>query len=240
MKNACVIIPIYNQIPTESEVLSITRNISVLSEYDIFAVCPSSMNATNYNSFGFKHFLRFDDMFFKSNKTYSRLILSEDLYKPIINYEYMLIAQTDTYILNTEYTLQQFVNMGYEYYGAPWPDGPFDKPYGLREYFKSLFVPNSKKLRVGNGGFSLRRVDSCINAIKKHRLLIKYLWKFNEDLFFSTKLDNVCPADVAEKFALETNMQKMIDNGQYPFALHAFEKHLNDYTHTLSSFHSTH
>lgn len=223
----CIAIPIYNEIPTEAEIISLTRNISVLKDYPIFAVCPETMNLAAYDSFGFTKIIPFSNNYFVSNKSYSRLILSMEFYEPFKDFDYMLIAQTDTYILNTNYTLEYFVNKGYDYYGAPWIDGPFDEPYGLREYFKSLFVHNPKILHVGNGGFSLRNVRKCEDLVKRHRLYIKYFWKLNEDLFFSVKMKNKPSAKEASEFALETNMQEEIDKGNYPYALHAFKKYLN-------------
>lgn len=234
MKKICIIIPIYNQIPTNSEIVSIERNISILSEYDIYAVYPESMDISSYEGFGFKDFLQFSDDYFRSNKSYSRLILSEEFYAPFSEYDYMLIAQTDTYILNTEYTLKYFADMNYEYYGAPWPNGPFDFPYGIKELYKSIFVHNPKHLHVGNGGFSLRKVDACKNAVIAHKLLIKYFWRFNEDLFFSTRLKKIAPVEIAEKFALETNMREKIEKSFYPYALHAYEKHLGSDIKILS------
>lgn len=239
MDKVCVVIPIYNEIPTAGEIKSITRNVSVLKKYDIFAVCPDSMDVKHYAQFGFCDFIRFDDGFFVSNKTYSRLIMSENFYEKLMNYEYFLIAQTDTFIINTDYSLDYFVNMGYDYIGAPWPDGPFEKPYGIKDYIKILLAPGSKNLKVGNGGFSLRNVKKSFEALKNSRLYIKCLWKFNEDLFFSLKLKNKPDLEVASAFALETNMQVEIDKGNYPYALHAYEKHLTkDIDDVLREFNS--
>lgn len=232
MKSACIIIPIYNEQPTENEILSITRNTKILGDYDIFAVHPASMGISAYADFKIDRFIPFSDHYFGSNKTYSRLILSEEFYQPFLDYKYMLIAQTDTYILNTEYTLKYFIAQNYDYWGAPWPDGPFDLPYGPKEYFKSIFVKNPKNLHVGNGGFSLRKVHSTYNLVKKHRAYIKYAWRLNEDLFFSNMANKhnsrYTSAHMAEaaKFALETNMQEEITNGNIPYAVHAWEKYL--------------
>lgn len=227
LAKTCIIIPIYNEIPTENEILSIKRNISVLNNYDIYAVHPASMSIDSYSGYGFKSFLPFDDKYFISNKSYSRLILSENFYKPFYDYEYMLIAQTDTYILNTDYSLEDFVSDDFDYYGAPWPDGPFDKPYGIREFLKILFVHHPKNLYVGNGGFSLRKISACESLVKRKSFYLKYLWKFNEDLFFSYFLKNKPSKERASQFALETNMQEEIEKGNLPYALHAFEKHLS-------------
>ena len=249
-RRACIIIPIYNENPTESEVMSISRNTSVLYDYDIYAVHPESMSLQKYKDYGFTQFVAFSDNYFKSNKSYSRLILSEEFYQPFMEYEYMLIAQTDTLILNTEYTLDQFMDKGYDYWGAPWPNGPFDEPYGPREWFKSIFVHKPHDLHVGNGGFTLRKVSTSYELVKKHRIYIKFLWRLNEDLFFSTKARagervsvtpdgtrtsvggaNRCETytsatqEEAAQFALETNMQEEIDKGNVPYAVHAWEKH---------------
>ena len=231
--SCCIIIPVYNEKPTENEAKSIRRNISVLQEYDVFVVCPDNLDKDEYGKLGLSNFITFDNRYFKSNKTYSRLILSEKFYEPFINYEYMLIAQTDTYILNTEYSLKQFIDKRYDYWGAPWPKGPFDEPYGVKELYKSMFVRCPRKLHVGNGGFSLRKVSSTYELVKKYKKYIKYLWRLNEDLFFSNVAQNkeevysAAPMEEAEEFALETTMREEIEKGNVPFAIHAWEKYLS-------------
>ncbi|MDO4966363.1 MAG: DUF5672 family protein [Lachnospiraceae bacterium] len=189
------------------------------------------MDISAYKDFDIDNFIPFSDKHFGSNKTYSRLILSEEFYQPFLDYEYMLIAQTDTYILNTDYTLKYFIDQNFDYWGAPWPNGPFDLPYGPKEWFKSVFVNNPKNLHVGNGGFSLRKVAPTYKLVKKHHTYIKYVWRLNEDLFFSNMASKPnssyvsAPVDEAAKFALETNMQEEIDKGNIPFAVHAWEKY---------------
>lgn len=227
MTRACIIIPVYRENPTENEILSISRNMSILSDYDIYIVCPDSMKHDAYEKLGIENFVSFSDNYFKSNKTYSRLMLSKAFYMHFLSYEYMLIAQPDTYILNTDYTLEYFMDMGYDYFGAPWPNGPLDKPYGIKDYIKMVLAKGCQKLKVGNGGFSLRKISTCKEAVWNNQFYIRYLFMFNEDLFYSLKLRNIPTVEIASKFALETNMQEEIDKGNYPYALHAFEKHLN-------------
>ena len=36
MKDCCVIIPIYNKVPTDNEKISLYRNLNILTDYDIF------------------------------------------------------------------------------------------------------------------------------------------------------------------------------------------------------------
>lgn len=257
MKSCCVIIPIYNRIPAENEVLSIRRNCLILRDYDVYFIHPFTMDVTAYEEIIidiFKedisdrpdesiadifndhiHFRPFKNKYFKSNKTYSRLLLSEAFYQTFVDYEYMLIAQTDTYILNTSYKLEDFINLSrersYDYWGAPWPDGPFSKPYTLKDRLKLTVVKHPDRIHVGNGGFSLRHVLHSYHLVRKKKNLIDFWWRFNEDMFFSwsaTQADNdytAAPWEDAAKFALETDMKESISEGNIPYAVHAWEKY---------------
>lgn len=228
----CIIIPIYNEYPSESEKKSILRNTTVLQQYDVYAIHPAGMNINEYKMYRIYKYIPFKKKYFRSNKSYSRLLLSGSFYDCFNEYDYMLIAQTDTYILNSNYSLEYFINMSYDYYGAPWPCGPFATPYGIREHIKSIFVHNSKQLLVGNGGFSLRKISSTKRLVKRHALYLKIFWRLNEDLFFSLhgmkhKGYSACPITIASQFALETNMDSEISKGNLPYAIHAWEKHLS-------------
>lgn len=233
MKNCCCIIPIYHETPTENELISIKRSLSILSDFDIFFIHPINMNTYKYQEFHNVNFVNFSAHFFKSNKTYSKLILSEIFYLPFLEYDYMLIAQTDTYILNTNCKLQDFISKGYDYWGAPWPNGPFFKPYSIKDRLKLLFIHHPENCHVGNGGFSLRRVMTAYHFVKKRRLYLKFLWHFNEDLFFSMLAYKskyaytTAPMHEAAAFALETNMHEEIAAGHVPYAVHAWEKYLS-------------
>lgn len=231
-RKICIIIPIYNEYPSESEKKSILRNTTVLQQYDVYAIHPAGMNINEYKMYRIYKYIPFKKKYFRSNKSYSRLLLSGSFYDCFNEYDYMLIAQTDTYILNSNYSLEYFINMSYDYYGAPWPCGPFATPYGIREHIKSIFVHNSKQLLVGNGGFSLRKISSTKRLVKRHALYIKIFWRLNEDLFFSLhgmkhKGYSACPITIASQFALETNMDSEISKGNLPYAIHAWEKHLS-------------
>ncbi|MBR5360151.1 MAG: hypothetical protein IK123_04605 [Lachnospiraceae bacterium] len=264
MKDCCIIIPIYNVKPTESEIRSIRRNLTVLKSYDTYLIHPFLMDTSEYEEIlidvfrgeientaknreddpisglfnDHVHFKPFKNKYFKSNKTYSRLLLSDTFYRTFLEYEYMLIAQTDTYILNTEHTLEEFLKISrersYDYWGAPWPEGPFAKPYTLKDRFKLPVVKHPEQVRVGNGGFSLRHVSNTCNLVIRKRNLIDFYWRFNEDMFFSWfALDPVnryraASYEEASVFALESNMREEIEKGNIPYAVHAWEKYCTD------------
>lgn len=229
----------------------------VLRDYDIYFIHPFCMNTDAYEElivsvyedehkarpnesikFSFNdhiHFRPFKNKYFRSNKTYSRLLLSEGFYSAFMDYEYMLIAQTDTYILNTDHVLDDFIRISreksYDYWGAPWQDGPFSKPYTLKDRLKLTVVRNPEQVHVGNGGFSLRHIHHSYDLVRKKKNLIDFWWRFNEDVFFSWfALDvdceyNAASLEEAKKFALETGMREEIENGNMPYALHAWEKY---------------
>ena len=264
MKDCCIIIPIYNEKPSDSEVKSIRRNINVLKDYDIWFIHPFLMDTSSYEEIIIEafeedihdrpdesirgsisglfndhiHFKPFKKKYFKSNKTYSRLLLSDTFYRAFLEYEYMLIAQTDTYILNTDHTLKEFLKISreksYDYWGAPWPYGPFGKPYTLKDRLKLVVVRHPEQVKVGNGGFSLRHVSNTCNLVIRKRNLIDFYWRFNEDMFFSWEaLDpsnkyRTASCEEASAFALEMNMKEEISRGNIPFAVHAWEKYCTD------------
>ena len=239
--------------------ISIKRNCSVLRDYDTYFIHPFLMDTSAYEELildVFKdeiikrpnesipdlfndhiHFKPFKKKYFKSNKTYSRLLLSEEFYRTFLDYEYMLIAQTDTYILNTSYSLEDFIRISdersYDYWGAPWPEGPFGKPYTMKDRMKLTVVKHPEIIHVGNGGFSLRHIRHSYDLVRKKKNLIDFWWRFNEDMFFSwaaTLKDNdykSAPLEEAAGFALETGAGEEIGNGNVPYAIHAWERYFD-------------
>ena len=150
MKEVCVIIPVYKLKPSSDEVFSITQTLSVLRKYDIYLVCPNTLLVEEYlniakNSSSSLIIRRFSDSYFKDIHGYNRLLLSDFFYRCFSDYHYILICQPDAYVFRDE--LIEWCKKEYDYIGAP------------------LIVDNqntvfSSKMRVGNGGFSLRNIDT--------------------------------------------------------------------------------
>ncbi len=125
----------------------------------------------------------------------------------------MLIYHLDAFVFSDR--LQEFLDMGYDYIGAPWP---------------SPVICGEKRLYVGNGGFSLRRIKAFINAIKNYGDWTKIFEK-DEDCFFSYlgKVKNsnfhVAPLSVAINFAWEIFPEKNHKKiKKLPFGCHGFHK----------------
>jgi hypothetical protein len=84
---------------------------------------------------------------------------------------------------------------------------------------------------VGNGGFSLRKVRSCISFLKKHESLAKQ-WGCHEDLFWSyaTILDKSFRIPeykeaLAFAFELEPKLAYKLNEEKLPMGCHAWEKY---------------
>jgi hypothetical protein len=85
-------------------------------------------------------------------ENFARLKILPFLYKRYRQYEYILFYEADAFVFRDE--LSGWCDKGYDYIGAPWFEG-----FGKAELDAPL-------AGVGNGGFSLRKVDSALRALR--------------------------------------------------------------------------
>lgn len=173
MCNVCVVIPVYKPEPTSDEVVSIRRTVKILGQHDISFVCPDSLDITVYKHLteSFCSVLiikRFSDFYFKDINGYNRLLLSLSFYTEFNNYKYILICQPDAYVFRDE--LREWCNKGYDFIGAPIIGSFTDQEF-------------SGRMRIGNGGFSLRNVQTVIG-------------------FFNAKKNVFSPSQIAQMISL--------------------------------------
>jgi len=150
-----VVIPFYQAKLSKSELFSFVHNTKLLAKFRIVAVCPptieKSLKKILLDLYPGIEFELFDETFFGSIAGYNRLLKSTEFYRRFAKHEYLLLAQTDALVLADE--LEQWCTTQYSYIGAPWFEG---------------FTQPTKPLRlmgVGNGGFSLRRVQDFIDCL---------------------------------------------------------------------------
>lgn len=225
----CVVIPTYKEKLSEKEKKAILNNCKCLNGIRKFFIVPENLDCTFYQKYFPKvRIVRFPDKYFRDIEAYNKLMLSIKFYSKFKKYKYMLICQADVWLLKQTSDLDKIVQQGYDYIGAPWfpkmriqfPDEKYTRWY-FREY----------RLSVGNGGLSLRNINSTISILKRY-FLLKCIWKKNEDLFFSFigeiidynfKIPSV---EVAKKFSLESKSQEIIKREkQIPFGVHAYDKY---------------
>ena len=241
MKNkVSVIIPMYQAKMSETENLSLAQAIKILSGYQIVIIKPKSLDLTfiqkKYQTIEFESF---DDEYFKGIYGYNRLMLSSIFYERFIQFDYILIYQLDAWVFRDE--LEYWCNKDYDYIGAPWIMKPKYNllPYRLyirliSKYFKLTGKNLDRELRrnkVGNGGFSLRKVKSFYQATLKQKEKIAYniehgKVKLNEDVFWAVENpDFKYPHHTeAVKFAFDRNPHICLkmNNNSLPFGCHAW------------------
>lgn len=211
-----VVIPIYKSCFTDLEEISFKQAIRILGHYDTYFVMPESLQLSMEIEDGIIKEVRFADDYFRDIASYNRLLLTQHFYKCFRDYDYILIYQLDAFVF--EDMLEYFCGLGYDYIGAPWINGYF--------FYKDI---DHVIWEVGNGGFSLRKVDSILRLLEKQENILQN-GKTNEDIFFSSAIDSdffVAPKEVALQFSIETEVRKCmkLNGGKLPFGSHAWSRY---------------
>lgn len=229
-----VVIPVYRASLSNTERLSLSQCYHVLREYPIVFVAPEGLDLGEYLSFGEAAIERFPKKNFTSVKRYNRMLLGAAFYRRFCAFEYILIYQLDALVFDDR--LLEFCDKGWDYVGAPWPEGCSARPWNFPGcgWVARVFpwLNRQRRYYVGNGGFSLRRVQAIIEALTQHRLNAR-LTAANEDLFLASCADSkrstlrVATRDEAVRFAFEQEPRDAVkrNNGQVPFGCHAWEKY---------------
>ena len=221
MEKIAIVIPIYQPTLNSKEIISLTQCLRILGEYPIRFIGPNSLDTNFLNPWIAQvEIIRFNDEFFKSPKTYNKLLTSPFFYQAFLNFEYILIHQLDAYVF--EDNLLEWCNKGYDYIGAP----------KLRKHHLSNSYSCHPVLM--NGGLSLRKIKPIIRYLKIYRLFFSE-WKANEDAMFSFAQRRAYPFRLLLKlpswrealtFAFEQNPETGFRIlGKLPFGCHAWERY---------------
>ena len=261
-----VVIPVYQTTLTDQELFSIKTAVSVLAKHAIYFVGP--VRLTNFLQQLSQQFERpllyktYPDHYFASIDGYNQLMLSSVFYKAFEQYQYILIAQTDSLVFSDD--LNTWAKKGYSYIGAPWFEGYTQPTQPLR------------LTAVGNGGFSLRNVQDFLRVLKRPRIfkntlmqtwpgnwrstIYRYLKDYrsfvyqntqinlnvNEDLFWGLFVAPTCPFFrvptplEAVSFAFEAYPRHSYElNGQrLPFGCHAWARYDPEFWQSTLAKHS--
>ena len=251
LKQVAIVIPFYREELTDFEKIALLQCQKILAEYPKIAVKPRSLNLpaeasalTNLET------ISFDDEYFKDVWGYNRLMLSDFFYRSFSEYQYVLIYQLDAFVLRDD--LKYWCGQGLDYVGAPWVrakphSGKFSaywhqlkNDWYVRNNVSKNGKPRVEQLedRVGNGGFSLRKVDTFLKYCVECKSLIEKYQKensswFHEDIFWSIELNRkekrlvIPPLETGLQFAFETNPERalLLSYNKLPFGCHAWDKH---------------
>ncbi len=152
LANCCVVTPVYQITLSEDELASLRSINDHLSDENHFTVVPKSLNQARLQIPIPTNFVTFPDQYFSGVDGYNRLLLSRRFYNAFKEFNYMLIVQLDALVLSSQ--LQTWCRSGWDYVGAPWAANY------LPDHSGAQFVS------VGNGGFSLRNIKSCLKVLR--------------------------------------------------------------------------
>jgi hypothetical protein len=150
-----VLIPIYSSTLTALEIVSLRQCLRIFKQHTITLVTNKKVDLTVYNEVSSEEnielkFEFFNETFFGSVYAYSQLLLNRSFYQRFSQFDYILIYQLDGFVFKDE--LAYWCSKNYDYIGAPW----------FLHYGKGY--SGNKLWKVGNGGVSLRKVSTFLNA----------------------------------------------------------------------------
>lgn len=244
METVRIVIPLYKTHLDQIERLSLCRSLSVLKNHAFSIVCPENLDlaplelifeGVNYDV------RRFDPEFFNGIKGYNRLMLSSVFYEAFSDCKYILICQTDVFVFSDQ--LLSWCDKGYDYIGAPWIASSQNSLkrmlYAVEHFFTKKAKSSYHFFKVGNGGFSLRKVETMLQIVtqlkdkaeffSEHRDERKY---HQEDVFISVYAPTQIPHikipgyKEAVSFSMDRkpHLAYRLNRQQLPFACHGFNK----------------
>jgi len=255
-----VIIPIYKPEMDECEIISFIQVIKVLKDHDIIMVCPNELNLQEYKKLAVKYnknisFQHFDNLFFEGINGYNKLMLSLSFYERFLHYDYILIYQLDCFVFKNE--LDIWTQKNYDYIGAPWLHNDrrtwWTFVNKIRYTLKALYRRYTNKTntisigyyKVGNGGFSLRKVKKCCEIIKQFEgngRIEKYRdpesnYLYAEDVFWGCEVNRYYPnmkipaykKALGFSFDMNPSLAYELNNHQLPFGCHAWNRYEPDF-----------
>lgn len=247
----CIAIPAYKEGLSMTEDVSLRRLHKVLKDKsNVYLFCPIELNVSKYKEiFPELQVVEFASENFTSIDAYSHLCISYDFYNSFSEYEYMLIYQLDCYLVKDN--IEEWCYKGYDYIGAPilvphsdWKNFTVDN-----EGHIVSFVPS-----VGNGGLSLRNIDTFLEITDPNGELRTYYSLTDEklepvkyeDVFFCVDIRKLYDIRIpkwneAMNFAIDMNPDIAYDRygmKGYPMGIHAFEKNIPFWKGKIDEFNS--
>ncbi len=241
-----VIIPIYKDGLSDLESRLVRHNISVLATHEISFLLPEGLATVNLEQqIGIQTYdiIRVRRTWLGCERGiagYNEMMMSYDFYAMFSGYDYILICQPDAYIFRDE--LLEWCSKGYDYIGAPWYRKAKYNMLPVRIYLKIRqhlhrkhkgFMKQDLHGRVGNGGLSLRKVNSFMAKCQKYsdvieKMLSKQHYLQNEDVFWALVpvLFKYPSYYEAATFSIDLKPQLCLEmlNGALPFGCHGLTR----------------
>jgi len=152
MNPVAVILPVYRFPLSAEEEFSLLRARSVLGGHPRFFVAPAGLRFPASFLRG-EAIVRFPKRFFTYPYGYNRLLMSACFYRSFRRFSHILVYQLDCLVFRDE--LEDWCARDFDYVGSPWLDD-----YSGR-------AEDGPAWKVGNGGFSLRKVSTALAILSK-------------------------------------------------------------------------
>ena len=146
--DGAILVPIYKEYLEKDELVSVGQLAKVMQHRKIVVVCPDGLEAPKQVAHW--EVERFDPEYFNGIDGYNNLMLSSGFYRRFQQYQDILIHQLDCLVFRDD--LPKWSAKGFSYVAPPW----------LGKFWND---PKLGLWRVGNGGFSLRRVSSALKVL---------------------------------------------------------------------------
>jgi hypothetical protein len=197
----------------------IDETLKSTGPFDTFFVGPSTLDTTALSvRWPRIDFVAFESSAFESHASYSDWMLRPDLYRRFLAYEFILVAQTDSFLIRP---LPVESSWDFDYLGAPWEPPWFKRWDAMEHRIRSAKPYRGRRLRVGNGGLSLRRTMAFARPLDLPVPLVRTY----EDIaisFFHRRLGiRLAPVRLARKFFMEKGARSWSPGDPVP-AVHGF------------------
>ena len=152
--NVAIVVPVYKKFThlEKAELKLLGQIKTVFKKREIVIILPKSLEVDWGRNIEFQT-ISFSDAYFKDKHSYSKLLCQNIFYESFSNFDYIQIIQTDCWVFEDK--LDYFTNLGFDYIGAPWMVGGFEGK------------PQNKLWKVGNGGFSLRKIKTFSSILRQ-------------------------------------------------------------------------
>lgn len=238
-----VVVPIYKPTLEGRDLKSFIHNAEVLKRHPIVLLAPEDLDIEAIHALlPTAEVMRVSASWLGKNGIagYNDMMMSKEFYMLFSDCEYMLICQTDAWIFRDE--LDQWCDGGYDYVGAPWPKRRRYSMPVVSQYlwFRRTFMRRKGRVlrqdyfkKVGNGGLSLRKIDSFIQACDKYADRIAFFKQrggtvYNEDWFWAlTPTEFKYPTfqqALGFSFDIRPELCYALNKQQLPFGCHGWFK----------------
>ena len=155
-RRVAVVVPTHRFPLAADEQLAIRHLRAHLGEFDRYMIGPAAP-PTEFSDFALAPAPANN---YVDRPTYNHLLMTKPFYEAFAGYEYILIYQLDCLVFSN--TLEAWCRKGYDYIGSPWFNRWHQFQSEQSEYAEDIVDGLGT---VGNGGFSLRKVDTALAVL---------------------------------------------------------------------------